>query len=112
VDFSPSSPSRPAGNLARVSRIAFVAAILPLSACVLAIRKLAGRTEQSEHPEQFESEDVSSEGGHAPAPRAIAVTPPASGIARRLQLLETLRASGAISDVEYAAQREQIIADI
>jgi hypothetical protein len=38
--------------------------------------------------------------------------PPAAGIARRLQELETLRASGAISDTEYAAKRQQIIADI
>jgi hypothetical protein len=48
----------------------------------------------------------------APAPAAIAVTPPAAGIARRLQELETLRVSGAISDAEYAAKRQQIIADI
>ena len=56
------------------------------------------------------SEDVSVEA--APVPTAVAVTPPASAIARRLQELETLRASGAISEVEYTAKREQIIADI
>ena len=39
------------------------------------------------------------------------VMPPQESIARRLQELETLRATGAISDVEYTAKRERIIAD-
>jgi hypothetical protein len=45
-------------------------------------------------------------------PAATAVTPAAETIGRRLQELETLRATGAISDAEYTAKREQIIADI
>jgi hypothetical protein len=38
--------------------------------------------------------------------------PQAQSIAARLQDLETLRAAGAISDAEYTAKRQQIIADI
>lgn len=41
-----------------------------------------------------------------------AVAPPQPSAAQRLQELETLRASGAISDAEYAAKREQIIGEI
>jgi len=52
--------------------------------------------------------------GAAPAP---AVPPPAAtpaqvSIAQRLQELQTLRATGAISEAEYTAKREQIINDI
>ncbi|MDT5093655.1 MAG: hypothetical protein QOH60_3018 [Mycobacterium sp.] len=43
----------------------------------------------------------------APAPGAIAPS-----IAQRLQELETLRASGALSDEEYKAKRTQIISEI
>jgi Short C-terminal domain len=48
----------------------------------------------------------------AVAPTAAAVTPAAQSIAQRLEELEALRASGAISDAEYTAKRQQIIADI
>jgi hypothetical protein len=46
----------------------------------------------------------------AAAPTAI--VPQAQSIAARLQELETLRTAGAISDAEYAAKRQQIIAEI
>ncbi|HUB58052.1 MAG TPA: SHOCT domain-containing protein [Mycobacterium sp.] len=49
----------------------------------------------------------------APAAAApTAIVPQAQSIAARLQELETLRAAGAISDAEYTAKRQQIIADI
>jgi hypothetical protein len=52
--------------------------------------------------------------GAAPAPpvASAVVTPPRQSIAQRLQELETLRATGAISEAEYAAKREQIIDEI
>jgi hypothetical protein len=37
---------------------------------------------------------------------------PASSVSQRLQELETLRASGAISDTEYTAKRLRIISDM
>ncbi|HUE34440.1 MAG TPA: SHOCT domain-containing protein [Mycobacterium sp.] len=40
------------------------------------------------------------------------VTPPQPSIAQRLQELETLRASGALSDQEYNSRRAQIISEI
>jgi hypothetical protein len=53
----------------------------------------------------------------APQPAAAAgtapvVTPPQPSIAQRLQELETLRASGALSDQEYNSRRAQIISEI
>jgi len=59
----------------------------------------------------------------APAPPAPAATAPPSmfveqpvapemSTSQRLQELETLRATGAISEAEYAAKRQQIIADL
>ena len=56
----------------------------------------------------------------APPPPGYAAPPPPSGFAaapepstsQRLQELETLRATGAISDEEYASKRQQIIADL
>jgi hypothetical protein len=55
----------------------------------------------------------------APAPQpapaggpAPVVTPPQPSIAQRLQELETLRASGAVSDQEYNSRRAQIISEI
>jgi hypothetical protein len=38
--------------------------------------------------------------------------PPAALVPHRLQQLETMRASGAISDAEYTAKRQQIISSI
>lgn len=54
----------------------------------------------------------------APAPSAAApaaapfMAPPAPSTAQRLQELETLRATGAVSEEEYATKRQQIIADL
>jgi len=41
-----------------------------------------------------------------------AMAPPEPTTSQRLQELETLRATGAISDTEYAAKRQQIISDL
>ena len=48
----------------------------------------------------------------APAGAAPVGTPPQASIAERLQQLETLRASGALTDDEYNARRTQIISEI
>jgi hypothetical protein len=58
------------------------------------------------------SKDVSVEAVPPAAASATELTAPAQSIARRLQELETLRATGAVSDAEYTAKRQQIIADI
>jgi hypothetical protein len=48
-----------------------------------------------------------------PAPAGAPVAAPSGlSIAQRLQELETLRATGAISDAEYTAKRQQIISEI
>ena len=49
-------------------------------------------------------------GGSTAAP--LIVAPPEPTTAQRLQELETLRATGAISDDEYNAKRQQILADL
>ncbi len=46
------------------------------------------------------------------APPAAVVTPPKPSVAQRLQELETLRASGALTDDEYNSRRAQIISEI
>ncbi|MBU9763642.1 SHOCT domain-containing protein [Mycobacterium sp. TNTM28] len=48
----------------------------------------------------------------APASSAPFLAPPAPSTAQRLQELETLRATGAVSEDEYTAKRQQIIADL
>ena len=54
----------------------------------------------------------------APAPAAAAAAPPPvaapapPSVAQRLQELETLRASGVISDGEYTAKREKLISEL
>jgi len=48
----------------------------------------------------------------AAQPAAAPVAPPEPTTAQRLQQLETLRATGAISDDEYNAKRQQILADL
>ena len=48
----------------------------------------------------------------AVAPPVAAVAPPTPSIAQRLQELETLRATGAISDTEYTAKRQKIISEM
>lgn len=55
--------------------------------------------------------------GTAPAPPAAptpapSIAPPEPSTAQRLQELETLRAMGSISEDEYTAKRQQIIADL
>lgn len=52
-------------------------------------------------------------GPAAPQPAAAApYTAPSMSTAQRLQELETLRATGVISEAEYTAKRQQIIADL
>ncbi|MDH6197910.1 hypothetical protein M2272_004566 [Mycobacterium frederiksbergense] len=48
----------------------------------------------------------------APAVSVPLIAPPAPSTAQRLQELETLRATGAVSEDEYTAKRQQIIADL
>jgi hypothetical protein len=56
------------------------------------------------------------QGQAAPTPPAPAPAPasfmPEPSTAQRLQELETLRATGAISEAEYTAKRQQIIAEL
>ncbi len=42
----------------------------------------------------------------------LVATPPQASIAQKLQELETLRASGALTDQKYGNRRAQIIAEI
>ena len=52
-------------------------------------------------------------GARAPAPAPAPVpAPPPPSTAQRLQELETLRATGTITDAEYTAKRQQIISDL
>ena len=46
------------------------------------------------------------------SPPPLAYQPPAPSVSQRLQELETLRASGAISETEYTAKRQQIISNL
>ena len=55
--------------------------------------------------------DASAYPAPIPAPTPFFAAPEPS-TAQRLQELETLRATGAISDAEYTAKRQQIIADL
>jgi ABC-type transport system substrate-binding protein len=47
-----------------------------------------------------------------PPPSAPVAAPPELSTAQRLQQLETLRATGAISDQEYNTKRQQILSDL
>lgn len=47
-----------------------------------------------------------------PTPAPAFIAPPEPSTAWRLQQLETLRATGAISEAEYTAKRQQIIAEL
>jgi len=47
-----------------------------------------------------------------PPPPPLAYQPPAPSVTQRLQELEALRASGAISETEYTAKRQQIISNL
>ncbi|OBB28658.1 hypothetical protein A5792_22330 [Mycolicibacterium peregrinum] len=66
----------------------------------------------------YSSRERSSAAQQAPAPSAATpsaapfMAPPAPSTAQRLQELETLRATGAVSEDEYTAKRQQIIADL
>jgi hypothetical protein len=48
----------------------------------------------------------------APAAAGGVVAPPQQSVAQRLEELEKLHASGAISETEYAAARQKVIADL
>ena len=51
--------------------------------------------------------------GAAPAaPASFMPAPPEPTVSQRLQELETLRATGQVTDVEYTAKRQQILADL
>jgi hypothetical protein len=67
--------------------------------------------------QQTPAAPVSASSAAVPAPAAAAapqptMMPPQQSISQRLQELETLRATGALSDDEYKAKRQQIISDI
>ena len=49
---------------------------------------------------------------HQPAAAGGVAAPPQQSVAERLDELEKLHASGAISDAEYATTRQKIIADL
>jgi Short C-terminal domain len=136
---SAASPSSPYGYLSRFSGMAFAAALVTLIGCVLALRVLAGRANSPQSQADllvsgrplppssgsaatYDAEAdvrsvIDSAASEVPSDIAVAAaaTPPTAAtqpIARRLQELETLRDAGAISDAEYAARRQQIIAEI
>jgi hypothetical protein len=46
------------------------------------------------------------------SPAVAPLAPPALSISQRLQELETLRATGGVTEEEYKAKRSQIIAEI
>lgn len=52
------------------------------------------------------------EGAPPPPPLAPAVATQPPTVSQRLQELETLRATGAVTDAEYAAKRREILADL
>jgi hypothetical protein len=79
----------------------------------------AGQSGAAEGAEEQIRSLIESATGAAPSDVAVAAAAPpptavtqSQSIARRMQELETLRAAGAISDAEYAARRQQIIAEI
>lgn len=71
------------------------------------VRRAAAQ--QSTPPPAAATPPAASEAGAASAPF---LAPPAPSTAQRLQELETLRATGAISEDEYTSKRQQIIADL
>ena len=133
------SASSPYGYLSRFSGMAFAAALVTVIGCVLALRVLAGRANSPQSQADllgsgrplrpssgsaatYDAEaDVrsvmDSAASAVPSDTAVAAAAPpptaaSQSIARRLQELETLRDAGAISDAEYTARRQQIIAEI
>lgn len=68
------------------------------------------RRAASQRAQQAQYAQPAPQGPPQPAPQAFA--PPKPSIAQRLQELETLRATGAITNDEYTARRTQIISEI
>ncbi|MGD1171798.1 SHOCT domain-containing protein [Mycobacterium seoulense] len=71
------------------------------------IQAVVRRAAQQQAPAAAPAPQPATAGGPAPV-----VTPPQPSIAQRLQELETLRASGALTDEEYNSRRAQIISEI
>ncbi|MGZ4526477.1 MAG: SHOCT domain-containing protein, partial [Mycobacterium sp.] len=68
---------------------------------------VVGRAAEQQAPAPQPAPQPATAAGPAPV-----VTPPQPSIAQRLQELETLRASGALTDQEYNSRRAQIISEI
>ncbi|WP_102418749.1 SHOCT domain-containing protein [Mycobacterium sp. 4858] len=71
------------------------------------IQAVVRRAAEQQAPAAQPAPQPATAGGPAPV-----VTPPQPSIAQRLQELETLRASGALTDQEYSSRRAQIISEI
>ncbi|OBH23240.1 hypothetical protein A5692_06275 [Mycobacterium sp. E342] len=71
------------------------------------IQAVVRRAAEQQAPGPQPAAHPAAAGGPAPV-----VTPPQPSIAQRLQELETLRASGALTDQEYSSRRAQIISEI
>ncbi|MGZ4578875.1 MAG: SHOCT domain-containing protein, partial [Mycobacterium sp.] len=71
------------------------------------IQAVVGRAAEQQAPAPQPAPQPATAAGPAPV-----VTPPQPSIAQRLQELETLRASGALTDQEYNSRRAQIISEI
>ncbi len=71
------------------------------------VQAVVRRAAQQQAPAAQPAAQPATAGGPAPV-----VTPPQPSIAARLQELETLRASGALTDQEYNSRRAQIISEI
>ncbi len=80
------------------------------------VRRAAGQQAPAAHATATATAPAPAPVAAAPAaaapPPAAFMTPPEPSASQRLQELETLRATGAISDAEYASKRQQIIADL
>jgi hypothetical protein len=76
------------------------------------VRRAAGQQAPAAHATAPAPAPVAAAPAAAAPPPAAYMTPPEPSASQRLQELETLRATGAISDAEYASKRQQIIADL
>jgi hypothetical protein len=76
------------------------------------VRRAAGQQAPAAHATAPAPAPVAAAPAAAAPPPAAFMTPPEPSASQRLQELETLRATGAISDAEYASKRQQIIADL
>jgi hypothetical protein len=63
-------------------------------------------------PVQMASPQVQPQSAPSSAQSFTAMTPPQPSVSQRLQELETLRATGAISETEYSTKRQQILSDL